>query len=147
MAPGRGRGGLEREVLAVLAAADGPLTAGDVLAQLDGHLAYTTVMTTLSRLHAKHALTREVSGRAYQYALAGGAAGSQANVTAHRMLRLLETGDDRAGVLTRFVADLTPQDEHLLAELLAGDELRDELSDDASGGIHAVGGSQGTSGA
>ena len=48
----RPRGALEREVLACLAAAGGPLSPGDVLAELGGGLAYTTVMTTLSRLHA-----------------------------------------------------------------------------------------------
>jgi len=47
--------GLEREVLACLAAAGRPLTAAEVLAELGGDLAYTTWMTTLARLHAKHA--------------------------------------------------------------------------------------------
>jgi hypothetical protein len=35
------------------------------------------------------------------------------------MSRLLGSGEDRAGVLARFVADLTPEDERLLTELLA----------------------------
>jgi hypothetical protein len=35
------------------------------------------------------------------------------------MLKLLEAGGDRAGVLSRFVADLSRQDEQLLNELLA----------------------------
>jgi hypothetical protein len=34
------------------------------------------------------------------------------------MHRLLEVDDDRAGVLARFVDDLTPQDEQLLRQLL-----------------------------
>jgi hypothetical protein len=34
------------------------------------------------------------------------------------MSRLLEAGEDRAGVLARFVADLSPEDERLLTELL-----------------------------
>jgi hypothetical protein len=57
-------------------------------------------------------------GRAYRYALAGSAEGAAANVTAHRMLSLLE-GADRAEVLSRFVADLDPGDEALLTQLLA----------------------------
>ena len=122
---GRARGELERQVLACLGAAQRPLTAGEVLAELGGGLAYTTVMTSLSRLHAKGALTREPAGRAYAYALAGDAAGMQASVTAHRMRRLLETGGDRAGVLARFVADLRPEDEQLLAELLADGQRRE----------------------
>lgn len=114
-------GGLEREVLAALAAARRPLTAGEVQVELGGGLAYTTVMTTLTRLHAKGALTRDMSGRAYCYALAGGPAGVDAAVTARRMRRLLDAGADRAGVLARFVADLSPHDEQLLADLLAAE--------------------------
>lgn len=117
---GRPRGALEREVLACLAAAGRPLTAGDVLADLGGGLAYTTVMTTLTRLHAKGALTRQPSGRAYAYSLAGSLEAIPASLTAGRMRRLLDAGEDRAGVLARFVADLSPGDERLLAELLDG---------------------------
>ncbi len=119
---GRERGALEREVLACLAAAGAPLTAAQVHADLGRDLAYTTVMTTLSRLYAKRALVRTSVGRAYAYELAGGPDGARANVTAHRMLRLLDAGEDRAGVLARFVADLGPDDEQLLTELLARDE-------------------------
>jgi len=119
----RPRGALEREVLACLAAAGRPLTAGDVLTELGGGLAYTTVMTTLTRLHAKGALTRELAGRAYMYARAGAPEAWDASMTAHRMRRLLDAGEDRAGVLARFVADLDTADEQLLAGLLA-DEVR-----------------------
>jgi predicted transcriptional regulator len=116
---GRPRGSLERQVLACLAAAGRPLTVADVQADLGGALAYTTVMTTLTRLHDKGALTRELTGRAYAYRLAGDTSDVGASVTAHRMRRLLEAGDDRAGVLARFVATLSPEDERLLADLLA----------------------------
>ena len=68
---GRPRGALDRQVLACLAAAGRPITAGAVLSDLDGDLAYTTVMTTLTRLHTKGALGREVNSRAYAYSLAG----------------------------------------------------------------------------
>jgi predicted transcriptional regulator len=121
---GRPRGALERQVVACLAAADRPLTAGEVLAELGGGLAYTTVMTTLSRLHAKGALTREMDGRAYAYALPGDEAEVGVSVTAHRMRQLLDAGDDRAGVLARFVANLSPEDEQVLADLLTGTERR-----------------------
>lgn len=117
---GRPRGALEREVLASLAAAGRPLTAGEVLADLGGGLAYTTVMTTLTRLHAKGALTRKPSGRAYAYSLTGSLEAIPASLTAGRMRRLLDAGEDRAGVLARFVADLSSDDERLLAELLDG---------------------------
>ena len=61
---GRARGALEQEVLGCLAAAGRPLTTAEVQAGLDGHLAYTTVMTALTRLHAKGVLTRQPAGRA-----------------------------------------------------------------------------------
>src|ERR1700749_3500879 len=46
---GRPRGALERDVLACLAAAGRPMSPGEVRADLGDELAYTTVMTTLSR--------------------------------------------------------------------------------------------------
>jgi predicted transcriptional regulator len=116
MAGGRRRGGLEQEVLACLAAAGRPLSVAEVLAELGGDLAYTTVLTALSRLHAKGALTREPFGRGYAYALP---ADPGSAVTARRMSRLLDSREDRAGVLARFVADLSPEDERLLTDLLA----------------------------
>ena len=117
----RPRGALEREVLACLGAATRPLTPGEVLAELGGGLAYTTVMTTLTRLQAKGVLTRRLSGRAYRYAVAGDPDQVEASMAAHRMRRVLDEGGDRAGVLARFVADLSPEDEQLLAGLLAAD--------------------------
>src|SRR3954468_3306689 len=119
MATGRRRGGLEQEVLACLAAAGRPLTVAEVLADLGGDLAYTTVLTALSRLHAKGALRREPAGRAFAYSLPADPAVVGASVTARRMSRLLDSGEDRAGVLARFVADLSPADEQLLTELLS----------------------------
>jgi predicted transcriptional regulator len=116
----RPRGGLEREVLAALAAAAGPMSTNEVLAELGGELAYTTVMTTLARLEAKGVLTRQMFGRAYVYAVAGDPRHVAASLAAHRMRRVLESRQDRAGVLARFVADLSPEDEQVLADLLAG---------------------------
>lgn len=122
----RRRGALEREVLASLAAANRPSTVADVLTDLGGGLAYTTVLTTLSRLYASGVLTREPAGRAYAYRLTGRPDNVEASLTAHRMRRLLDGGADRAGVLARFVADLDPAAERMLAKLLA-----DEVAADA----------------
>jgi predicted transcriptional regulator len=113
----RARGTLEREVLMCLAAAGRPLTAAEVQAEIGG-LAYTTVMTTLARLHGKGALERSLQGRAYEYTLVGGTARAQSNMAAHQMLRVLDDETDRAGVLRRFVSELKPEDEQLLTELL-----------------------------
>src|SRR3954452_4302259 len=121
MAGGRRRGALEQEVVACLAAAGRPLTVAEVLAELGGDLGYRTVMTAMSLLHAKGALPRRPAGRGYAYAVPADPAAMGASVTARRMSRLLDSREDRAGVLARFVADLTAEDERLLTELLRGD--------------------------
>lgn len=109
----RPAGALEQEVLSVLAASDQAMTPAQVLAELGGGLAYTTVMTALSRLHAKGAVSREHAGRAYAYRWV-----DQATRTARGMRRLLDAGENRAAVLARFVAELQPEDGRLLEELL-----------------------------
>lgn len=124
-ANGRRRGALEQEVLTCLAVAGRPLTVAEVQGDLGHGLAYTTVLTALTRLHAKGALHREQSGRAFAYSLAEDPAAVGASVTARRMARLLDAGHDRAGVLARFVADLSPEDERLLGELLADGRAQD----------------------
>lgn len=124
-ATGRRRGALEHEVLACLAAAGRPLTVAEVLADLGDDRAYTTVLTALSRLHAKGALRRDPSGRAFAYSLPADPAAVDASMTARRMSRLLDSGEDRAGVLARFVADLGPEDERLLTELLGDGRATD----------------------
>src|SRR4051794_4328151 len=119
MAGGRRRGALEQEVLACLAAAGRPLTVAEVLAELGGDLAYTTVLTALSRLHTKGALTREPAGRGYAYALPADPDEIGAAVTARRMSRLLGSPEDPARGVARVVAHLTPADGRLLSGLLA----------------------------
>ncbi len=110
----RAAGGLESEVLAALWAADQPLTAGEVADQLGSGLAYNTVATILSRLHAKGAVHRELSGRAHSYTPVL----DQPGLAANRMRAMLD-GDDQAAVLTRFVDALTPEQEGLLAQLIS----------------------------
>ncbi|WP_234010963.1 BlaI/MecI/CopY family transcriptional regulator, partial [Streptomyces sp. SPB78] len=56
----RGQGELEARVLAVLHSAPGPVPAGWVREHVGGELAYTTVMTILTRLRSKDAVTREL---------------------------------------------------------------------------------------
>jgi predicted transcriptional regulator len=121
----RGRGELENSVLAALWAADGPLTARQVRERLPGDLAYTTVLTILSRLHDKGMLVRRREGRGYAYEPAR----DEASHTAERMRTLLEHGSDREAVLARFVSELSEQDEQVLHRLLAGDP-HDDLADE-----------------
>ncbi|MFE3037253.1 BlaI/MecI/CopY family transcriptional regulator [Streptomyces canus] len=124
----RARGELESDVLAALWAADGPLTAGQVREALPGDLAYTTVLTILSRLHDKEMLVRRREGRGYAYEPVR----DEASHTAQRMRSLLEGGSDREAVLARFVSELSAQDEHVLHQLLSGHDPRN--GDDRSGG-------------
>lgn len=63
----RGAGELEGEVLAAVHAASAPVTPSEVQRGLGSDLAYTTVMTTLARLHSKGVLQRVQAGRGYAY--------------------------------------------------------------------------------
>jgi predicted transcriptional regulator len=134
MSQRRAPGPLETAVLSVVAAADRPVAVADVQAELPGDPAYTTVMTTLSRLATKGALIQIRDGRAYRYTLAAPADDVEDAVTARRMRRLLSDGSDRAGVLARFVAELDPDEERMLAELLEHTEVDDQAGTDGSAG-------------
>lgn len=112
--PRRGQGELEAQVLTVLHTAPGPVSAAWVQERLDGTLAYTTVVTILSRLLAKGAVTRERQGRSFAWQPSCDAAG----LAALRMQRVLDSEADREAVLTSFVTALPPDDEKLLRDLL-----------------------------
>ncbi len=111
----RGQGELEGLVLSVLGEADGPATAGWVQERLGGDLAYTTVITILTRLLAKGAVTRERAGRSFAWTPVA----DQAGLAAHKMRKLLDGESDREAVLASFVTSLGPGDERLLRELLS----------------------------
>ena len=113
----RANGQLEAEIRAVLGGADGPLTPGEVAERLGTGLTYSTVVTILTRLHAKRQLTRTRHGRAYAYVLATDVAG----FAARHMCRILEERPDREAVLTRFVEGLSGADGALLRRLLGSD--------------------------
>ena len=110
----RAAGELETAVLAVLQAAGRPLSPGEVREQLGDGLAYTTVVTILSRLHDKGVLDRRKSGRSYVYAPVA----DEPGLAARRMTRVLDGESDREAVLARFVSSLSESDEDLLRALL-----------------------------
>ncbi|HEY2792301.1 MAG TPA: BlaI/MecI/CopY family transcriptional regulator [Micromonosporaceae bacterium] len=118
----RPAGALEADVLAVLMSGSDAMTAAEVRAAMGESLAYTTVMTVLSRLATKGLVLQESRGRAYAYA----AMRDEAEVTAQRMRLLLEAGGDRAAVLARFVGTLSDDDEQLLLDMLANPERDDQ---------------------
>ncbi len=107
-------GSLEADVMALLEAAPEPLTPGEVQRALDRLLAYTTVMTTLVRLHAKGVLTRRRVGRAFAYSPTFRAD----DRAAQSMTEALSHGSNPADVLSRFVEALSEQDEALLRRIL-----------------------------
>jgi predicted transcriptional regulator len=113
----RAAGELEAAVLAVLQAAGAPLSPGEVRDRLGGGLAYTTVVTILSRLHGKGVLDRRKAGRAFLYAPVA----DEPGLAARRMTQVLDGEPDREAVLARFVSGLSGQDEELLRRMLGQD--------------------------
>lgn len=114
MSERRPMGSLENEVLAALWAVDGGATPGEVLERIGGGLAYTTVMTILTRLWKKELVERERVGRAYVYRPKV----SEADLAASRMQAELAQAGDREAALSRFVGSLSRKDERLLLRLL-----------------------------
>ena len=114
----RAAGELESAVLGVLHAAGEPLSPGTVRERLGGDLAYTTVVTILSRLHAKGVLERARAGRAYLYAPVA----DEPGLAARRMATVLAAEPDREAVLARFVSSLSESDEQLLRRMLGTEE-------------------------
>ncbi|MFH9354973.1 BlaI/MecI/CopY family transcriptional regulator [Kitasatospora sp. NPDC017646] len=111
----REHGALEAEVMAVLWAGARPMTTSEVHEALgDPGLVAKTVLTVLSRLHAKGLLDRDRSGRANVYAPRR----DPADEAASQMNRALARGADRLAVLQHFVAGLDPEDERALRDLL-----------------------------
>jgi predicted transcriptional regulator len=117
MSDRRGTGELAGEVLGILQAGGEPLSAGDVRERLGGDLAYTTVVTILSRLHIKGLLDRERAGRAYRYTPVA----DEPGLAARRMASVLAAEPDREAVLARFVSGLSGEDEQALRRMLADD--------------------------
>ncbi|MEU5397765.1 BlaI/MecI/CopY family transcriptional regulator [Streptomyces sp. NPDC005963] len=111
----RGQGELEAQVLTALRRATEPVNGAWVQESLGGDLAYTTVITILTRLHAKGVVNRARAGRSFQWTPAT----DEAGLAALRMRRVLDEEGDREAVLASFVTALSPGDERLLRDLLA----------------------------
>lgn len=101
-------------MLGVLHAAGSALTPGEVRDRLGGGLAYSTVVTIMSRLHGKGVLSRVKTGRAYAYVPVA----DEPGLAARRMRGVLEAEGDREAVLARFVSGLTSTDEDMLRRML-----------------------------
>lgn len=121
----RAPGELEAEVLATLWSAETALTAGEVQARLASPLAYSTVVTILSRLHAKGTLDRGPQGRAYAYRPVA----DEPGLAARRMRKVLDGEQNRQQVLARFVSDLSDEDERVLRSLLGDHQAQQDQED------------------
>lgn len=110
----RGPGELEAAVLGLLLASEGARTATWVQDRIGDDLAYSTVVTIMSRLYDKGLLTRTRDGRSYAYRPVS----DEAGLAARRMRQVLDREDDRAAVLASFVSDLSVEDERTLRDLL-----------------------------
>ncbi len=112
----RPTGSLEAEVLAALWASEDGATPGDVHGSMGEGLAYTTVMTILTRLWKKGLVERERRGRAYVYRPVV----SEAELAARRMCTHLDQVGDREAVLSTFVGTLGKKDAQALRRILGG---------------------------
>ncbi len=99
----------------VLWAHDGPVSVRAVHAALDDRgLAYTTVMTVLTRLANKNVVKRTRQGRAWLYEPA---AGREAYV-ADLMLEALELSGDRGSALVHFARSVSSDEADALTRAL-----------------------------
>ncbi len=114
MAERRAMGALEDEIMTYLWAIDGPATTAEVHDAVAPELAYTTVMTILTRLWRKGQLARARVGRAYEYSPVL----TEAQDRADRMQTTLGSVEDRRAVLSSFVEALDAKDVRLLKKLL-----------------------------
>lgn len=125
-------GPLEQQVLDVLWAEPGPMTVRTVHQRFPT-LAYTTLMTTLDRLHRKGVLERRQAGRAFEYQVRDSRERLVARLAADGLLRLLPQDGSRRPVLSMLVEAVGRRDAALLDELeiLVQEERRRQREDDA----------------
>ena len=108
-------GTLELRVLEALWAYENEASVRDVLDAFP-HAAYTTVMTTMERLHRKGVLTRRKDGRAFLYRpISSREEMEQGLVT--RALEPLLKGGSAQPILSCLVDEVSRHDERLLDEL------------------------------
>ena len=92
-----------------------PGSVRDLVAEFDG-TAYTTLMTTLDRLHRKGVLDREKAGRAFLYRVRYSREELESGVAVQELESLLERSAAEP-VLSYFVDEVSRRDARLLDEL------------------------------
>jgi predicted transcriptional regulator len=110
-------GPFETSVMEVMWALSREASVRDVLDALPARPAYTTVMTTMERLHRKGFLDRTRRGRAFVYLPALTRDGLAGHRTGGLIGQLLDDGAAAAPVLSSFVDAVSERDRALLDHL------------------------------
>jgi len=108
-------GALELRILDAIWRRETDVSVRDLVADFPS-AAYTTLMTTMDRLHRKGVLERKKQGRAFVYHARYTRAELESGVAASALESLLEGGAAEP-VLSFFVDEVTRHDERLLDEL------------------------------
>ena len=108
-------GSLELRVLEALWAREGESTVRDVLEAFP-NAAYTTVMTTMERLHRKGVLERRKDGRAFSYKSVKSRDEMERGLVTNALEPLLRSGSAQP-ILSCLVDEVSRHDERLLDEL------------------------------
>ena len=109
-------GELEAQVMTALWELGAPATPREVLRRLpvEPPVGYSAVMTVMRRLWKKGMLAREPEGKAFTYHPVQ----AREQLTAERMMALLESSADPAAALAQFVGELPEQRRGDLRRLL-----------------------------
>lgn len=127
-------GPLEQEVLSIVSK-QGKSSVRQVLRKMDRDLAYTTVMTTLSRLHDKGFLKRQASDRSYLYSCRMSVRDLEAKCALDLLGTLASsTHLAREDVVSLLLQTLRELDPSLLAEL----HRQTSKDADLEGGLHSL---------
>jgi predicted transcriptional regulator len=92
-------------------------TVREVLEEMDGEVAYTTLMTTMDRLYKKGLLVREMRGRAFVYRPALSQAEAKAGMARRLFAGLLHSSADTQPLLSYLVDAVSESDRELLDDL------------------------------
>jgi predicted transcriptional regulator len=108
-------GALELRVLDAVWRRGGEVAVRDLQAEFPAS-AYTTLMTTMDRLHRKGVLERRKVGRAFIYQAVNSREEMESGLMARALKPLLE-GANAEPILSFFVEEVSRQDDRLLDEL------------------------------
>ena len=108
-------GALELRVLDALWGRGGEVAVRDVQPEFPAS-AYTTLMTTMDRLHRKGVLDRRKVGRAFAYRAVNSRQELESGLVTRALQSVLK-GDAAQPILSFFVEEVSRQDDRLLDEL------------------------------